>query len=596
MSAAGKRSKKPIAPSLPPSRPKRWRWIGFGAAFAAGLGVALYSSKGLFVEYQAARHFERATESLAARQHNSARAELRSVLQLQPTHREARRQLAELELRLGRLEHAFLEFQSFTEMHPQDADGWLGLVQVRVTGGQLEEAEAAAGSAVEAAPDRAGVRRLRADLRYRLGRSYGAYLDAQAAVERDPKDAAGWVVLSQAAARLNGPAAGVEAAQRGIAGAGPDPALLKQLEQLRAGNWNEGTARAQTGRNAADRGEEWPGKLGALVREIILKMQRKDWAAARTLVDSARQTYPGTMVGPWLDGILEFSQGHLDVAEKHLLEALAAAPRSHRVITNLAGVWSRQRGPAYAGDQLLRMAERDPGFGYPLPIAGLAFLEARQPARAEAAIRRAFDLLPGSAVPYRALAEFYLELDRGSEALAIGEEGLGRFPQDVELQLLQARISVLLGDREAAIRSYENVLSIRPDLDLAAGQLAKLLVAARKDEVSHRRALQIVRQLEFSAPSDPLVLGAMGWVYLKAANNARRARELLEAAAKGAPDELGVRFHLAVAYTRTGRADLARRELRAALDSGQPFEEEPDARRLLRQIGGGEPQKHPVER
>ena len=596
MSAARKRSKEPIPPSPLPSRPKRWRWIGLGAALVGGLGVVLYSSKGLFVEYQAAHHFDRATESLAARQHNSARAELRSLLQLQPTHRKARLQLAELELRLGRLEHAFLEFQSFTEMHPQDADGWLGLAQVRLTGGQLEEAEAAARRAVEAAPDRAGVRLLRADLRYRLGRYYGAYLDAQAAVERDPKDAAGWVVLSQAAARLNGAAAGVEAAQRGIATAGRDPALLKQLEQLRAGNSNEGTARAQTGRNAADRAEEWPGKLGALVRDFVLKMQRRDWAAARTLVQSARQIYPGTMVGPWLDGILEFSQGHLNVAEKHLLEALAAAPRSHRVITNLASVWSRQRGPAYAGDQLLRMTERDPGFAYPLSIAGFAFLEARQPARAEAAIRRAFDLLPGSAVPYRELAEFYVELDRGSEALAICEEGLGRFPQDVELQLQQARIRVVLGDREAAIRSYENVLSIRPDLDLAAGQLAKLLVAARKDEVSHRRALQIVRQLESNAPSDPLVLSAMGWVYLKAANNPRRARELLEAAAKGAPEQPGVRFHLAVAYTRTGQTNLARRELRAALDSGRPFEEEPDARRLLREIGGGEPQKHPVER
>jgi len=440
------------------------------------------------------------------------------------------------------------------------------------------------------------VRRLRADLRYCLGRYYGAYLDAQAAVDRDPTDAAGWVVLSQAAARLNGATAGVEAPRRGIAAVGPDPALLKQLEQLRAGKSSESTARVQTGRNPADRTEEWPGNLGALARDIVLKMQRKDWEAARTLVHSARQTYPDTMVGPWLDGIVEFSQDHLELAEKHLLEALAVAPRSHRVITSLAGVWSAQRGPAYAGDQLVRTAERDPGFAYPLPIAALAFLEARQPARAEAAIRRAFDLLPGSAVPYRKLAEFYLELDRGSEALAICEEGLGRFPQDVGLQLQHARVSALLGDREAAIRSYEKVLSIRPDLYLAAGQLAKLLVAARKDGVSQRRALQIVRQLESNAPSDPLVLGAMGWVYLKAAHKAKRARELLEAAAKDAPEELGVRFHLAVAYTRTGKTELARRELRAALESGRPFEEEPDARRLLREIGDGEPQKHPVAR
>jgi hypothetical protein len=49
-----------------------------------------------------------------------------------------------------------------------------------------------------------------------------------------------------------------------------------------------------------------------------------------------------------------------------------------------------------------------------------------------------------------------------------------------------------------------------------------------------------------------------------------------------APDEPSPHFHLAAIYAREKRADLARSELKAALDSKRPFAERLDAMRLLR--------------
>jgi hypothetical protein len=68
-----------------------------------------------------------------------------------------------------------------------------------------------------------------------------------------------------------------------------------------------------------------------------------------------------------------------------------------------------------------------------------------------------------------------------------------------------------------------------------------------------------------------------------------RARELLEAAAKAAPDEPRARFHLGALYARTGEAGLARTELKAAVESGRPFPERLDALRLLRDDAAAAP-------
>jgi Tfp pilus assembly protein PilF len=327
--------------------------------------------------------------------------------------------------------------------------------------------------------------------------------------------------------------------------------------------------------------------LGTLMHDLVGRMRARDWTQAGMLASSAQAEYAGTMLGPWLAGTVELNQGDLDSAEKHFRAALEVAPRSHRVITSLIAVWSRLKGPSWSAEQLLRLSERDPQFTYTLNIAALAFVEADQPSRAESVLKRAFTALRSSPLPYRDLAEYHLRLDRPSDALSVCADGLARFPADAELHLLSARGSADLGDREAAIRSYEAVLAVRPDHQMAASQLARLLVAAHKDEPSRARALQLLRQLALDAPSDAKVLGAMAFVALKA-GDARRAVGWLEPAVRAASDEPSLRFQLASAYAQLGENDLARRELTAALQAGRAFEEEAEARRLLANLGGAD--------
>jgi predicted Zn-dependent protease len=466
-------------------------------------------------------------------------------------------------------------------------------------------------------------------------------VDAQAAVAASPGNAAARVLLVRSSARSEGTAAGIEAAVQGIAAVGRVRILLLPLARLLndGGRWEEAIetleeiagaldgaqnaqlalarAKAKAGARDAARQlvaaltegelgpapapprrlrpdaqvdfgrlgawtrEHWPGRLAATREALEVQLREKNWAEAQRIVDSARRAWPETSFGPFLAGALELARGQMDLAERQFSEALVPAPRFPTVIAALARAWGRSRGAAFAGDQLMRLAERDPGLASARYMAARAYVEARDPIKAEAALRRGLRLQPGSPVPYQQLTDYYFGLDRTREALDICREGLQRFPQAVDLQLMLAQISASVGGTADAVHLYDDLLSRRPDLDLALYKLAVLL-ASQEAPALRQRFSRVARELQNDRPSDPLLADALGWVLFKA-GNVPRARELLEDAVKEAPDEPGPHFHLAALYAREHEQDLVRGELKLALDSPRPFPERLDALRLLRE-------------
>ncbi|MFN2549564.1 MAG: tetratricopeptide repeat protein [Myxococcales bacterium] len=513
----------------------------------------------------ASHKLTRVPNEIAAHDLERARGDLLEVLDLAPGDVQARTMLADLELGANRLDHAFLHYQALTELQPGSARAWLGLARVRIAADQPEEAEAALTRALEAGLAGEPDIRLRAQLRYRFGRYHGALLDAERAVRLDPRDAQAWLVAVRSAARLDGASAVVD---RAVA-SGIDRRLLEEPD----------ASKPLPRRGGADRAESWPGELGEMIRNVLGRMRAKDWTAADALAAQAGRTWPATLMGPWLAGLVLYQRGDLAPAERSFREALRRSPRSHRVVTNLIPIWSREGGALHAGDELSGLVASDPGFVYPLQIAARAYLEGDQPARAEAALRRELEILPDSPTPFHDLARFDLEIDRGSEAIAVCERGLARFPHDAELNVDAARAAALLGDRARAIEGYEAALAERPDDQVAAAEVAALLV---EDRGQRDRALALVRWLERDAPIDPDVLGAMGIVLLE--SDPVRARRYLEPASAAAPADARLHYQLALALRRTGDVAHAIEQLGFALKSGKPFRGEAEARRLLREL------------
>jgi len=198
--------------------------------------------------------------------------------------------VAALELSQDRIEPAFLHLLAYTEMFPDDADGWIALADLRAKAAQFQEAEAALTQALQMDPRREHLRTRRASLRSRIGRHHGALVDAQAALERDPRDTEASLIVRTELARM-----------RGADAAPPSDVEL--------------SARSSAAEN-------WPGKLGPTIRDFLAELRAQRWSNATRISRSARETYPDTMLGPWLEGIVAFSAGDLRTAEDRFQEAL----------------------------------------------------------------------------------------------------------------------------------------------------------------------------------------------------------------------------------------------------------------------------------
>ena len=512
---------------------------------------------------------------------DKAASALRSALNRDPRLGEARELLARLELQRRKLEEAFLGFQSLSELEPDRREGWRGLAQVRLEAGQPEEALFALDRVLEVDPAATEARHERARLRDGVGQHLGALLDARRLLEGDARDVQAWMIRIRSERRIHGDQAAAEAGEQAVARVGRDPALVAELSSAAS----PAPLAPATLKEFPDRADRWPGTLGPLMRELGSDLRRQDWAGAEALAARARSEHPDSWLGPWLEGIVDQARGQLDAAEARLLEALALSPRSHRAVTNLAAVWARQRDRIAAADRLVALVDADPGFEYPLPIAARTYLEADQPARAEATARRMLAAAPRSPQPYTDLATLYLELDRASDALQICEQGLTRFQGNPELLLRKARSKAALGDQEGAISSYDTLLARQPDHHLGAAELAIVLVD-RGDADSSQRAMALVHGLELDGPLEPEAFGAIGRVSLKVSRDAARAARALELAVRGAPEDPSLRYYLGLASKLDGKPQPALSQLRGALQLGRPFPEEAEARRLIQQLEG----------
>ena len=135
-----------------------------------------------------------------------------------------------------------------------------------------------------------------------------------------------------------------------------------------------------------------------------------------------------------------------------------------------------------------------------------------------------------------------------------------------------------------AIAHWEKLLEPEPNNPVVLNNLAWLY-----QETGNSRAKELGERALAAAPQSPAVMDTLGWILVQS-DNASRGLELLRKASDAAPNQGDIRFHMAAALHRTGRAEDARKELEKLLASAaemQNFSKKADAEALLKELGGG---------
>lgn len=260
-------------------------------ALVAGLGLSACQSG----EERAEEYFQAALALVADGDPARAVVELRNVFNLNGSHLEARRLMADLMLEQGNSQEAYSQYLRLVEQYPDDLEARLALARMAYQARNFEEVERHAAEAVRLAPE---------DPRVRVIDLVRAY----AAAAQGGDDAARRAVARQAATLL---------AEL------PDDRILPDLlldDELRAGDYAAALARIRALLEADPANETYNQQLVAVLAQI------GDEEALEAQLKRMVELYPDSVENKATLVRFYLSLNKLDPAEAFLRELADAAP------------------------------------------------------------------------------------------------------------------------------------------------------------------------------------------------------------------------------------------------------------------------------
>lgn len=323
-------------------------------------------------------------------------------------------------------------------------------------------------------------------------------------------------------------------------------------------------------------------------------------------------------------------------------EAAAASPNDSVAIELLAGVqlWVGDHNSAIATiNRLTRMLPKSPEAHF--KAAGV-YMSAKRYNDAEGSLHKALALKPGFQPAESMLLRVLLSDGRGKDALQYarnlqqkGGDAVRGYLLEAELWEIQEKPAEAVAPLRAALRlRAQGTTAVRlfraqsaaGDRGSALSELKRWVEAHSKDWVArteladalmrageYKQAIPHIELALRDGPPNPLALNNLAWAYYnvqdsralataeRAFKHARgvpeiahtlgwilvedgqveRGLKLLDAASQRSPKNPELRFHRAAALAKSGKIELARKELKALLDANQSFPQAAEAKALL---------------
>lgn len=489
-----------------------------------------------------------------------AESYLQKALQIDPGLPLARRDLAQIHLRLGQPQKALQLLEPLVQPEGHDAEALALAGEARLQSGDAPAAELLYQRAARLNPADARVRTALAMMNLVRGDAATAFaqLEVIAADTRDT--AADMAILS---ARLK---------------RGETDAALRALEAME---------------------RKQPGSATVAELRGLVYGERRQFAAARAALEKALQLEPTRYSATARLAALDIKQGQPAQARKRLEATIAADPRNFAARMALASLMSENgAGLAEIRELLAQGINATPGESGPRLQLLELLIAKRQFKEALTAAHEAIAALPDDPAVLDSLGRTQALVGETQQASSTFRRLASIDPKATLPHLRLADLHKSTGNREAAIASLRRALEIDPELEGAQGRLIEILVADNRAS----EALALAQSMQQRAPT-----AASGYLFessiqqrLKAPDAAMRAlRNGLERVP--APSELvSAMYRLLLICNREGEAEaFANRWLkehpgdvgfRAAVANAALVRKElPRAEALLREVVAARP-------
>ncbi len=346
--------------------------------------------------------------------------------------------------------------------------------------------------------------------------------------------------------------------------------------------------------------EQNPQDIPARLVLAELYFQSRAYDLATTEVDVVLRQVPNNVQAHLLRGNLSFLQGDVKRAEEAYQKLVTLSPDDAIGYFKLGTLRRAQKKDAEALGLFEKALSRNPKQIEPLvqmvgidlahgregeafqrvhaqivaaPQGALYVLLARlymtkkESQKAEESLMKGIEFDPNDLAAYLALGQLYVQEKRFDQAIAKLDEALARKPDTLSIYMLKGVIYDAQTQPKKAQVEYEKALQINPQFAPAANNLA-WIYAEQGGNID--RALTLAQMAKEQFPDDPSVSDTLGWIYYKK-KFYLKAVALLKESAEKLPQNFEIRYHLGMAYEKSGDHVLAKEALTEALKSEVPF-------------------------
>lgn len=498
-----------------------------------------------------------------------------------PDQPELRLALGQLYEALRKPDAALSAYEELARLDPKSKPGLAARVRVaalKISKGQVDEGRKLIDGVLADEPDNADGLLIRAGLRVGDKHFDDAIADVRTVLRKEPENTRAMLLLARTHNLMGDGVLAKDAYRRLIAmdarnGEGP-----RELAVLEARDNNLDEAERVLREHLA----RVPDNLDAGVRLIGLLGQREKWGAAEEEAKRIAALPNDRGVGYFQLGRVLRAQERNSEAVDAFRKALDRNPQWTLALEGLVGTLNAMGRKDEAMKALQAFQVVNPDDLSARFLEGGVRAQQGDLASAERIFNDIVTTQPSASMAWVALAG--VNADDPEARIAAYQRGLAANPGHAELGLLLGSEYERQKRFDEAISHYEALLKANPRVDVAANNLAALLLDYRSDAASWQRALELAQGLTES--DNPAVLDTVGWAYYRNNENQQAVR-FLERAVAGAGQVAQLRYHLGMAYLATDNAAGARHELEKAVAGDTDYPGLNEAKAALAKLGAG---------
>jgi putative PEP-CTERM system TPR-repeat lipoprotein len=259
-------------------------------------------------------------------------------------------------------------------------------------------------------------------------------------------------------------------------------------------------------------------------------------------------------------GRLQLLAGNTDAASYNATKALQARPGDVAAMVLQLEIEASRRNPSAVDAALKALNAMHPGeLPTVLATAGVAMSRGQLQA-AQAGFGAAMGMAPNTGIAIL-LAQSHVAAKEFDSALRVIADWARAHPQDRTALKALAEVQLGAGKSEAARQTYSLIVAGAPDDPQTLSDYSMLL-----HRMNHPAAIEQAEKAAKLAPTDAVFADRLGWILVRKGQLDSGLRHLRDARLRQ-PNSTEIRYHLAFALNRSGRAREARDELSAALAS-----------------------------